>query len=328
MLRIATRRSALARAQSHQTGQLLAARAGTEFTLVAMATTGDLQSDRAIGEFDVKGLFVDTIRAALRAGDVDLAIHSYKDLPSDPVAGLVIGAVPEREDPRDLLVTRDGRGLAALAATATVGTSSERRRVQLLRARPSLQVLAVRGNLDTRLRKVADGEYDAVVVAFAGLRRLYVPEADGGVGALGLPLKAVPLEAGEVLSAPAQGALAVECRQQDEVALAACAQIDHDATHRTVRAERAFLRRLGGGCLAPVGALATLSPAQGGQRLELLGMLGDPGRRRVLRMSDTGPEDQPEALGASLADQMVAAGGAELLDAITAARASAPETHP
>lgn len=326
MLRIATRRSALARAQSYQTGRLLAARAGTEFTLVPMSTTGDLEPDRAIGAFDAKGLFVDTIRAALLAGDVDLAIHSYKDLPSDPVAGLTVAAVPEREDPRDLLVTRDGASLATLAGTATVGTSSERRRVQLLRARPSLQVLAVRGNLDTRLRKVADGEYDAVVVAFAGLRRLYVPEADGGVGALGLACKAVPLESGEVLPAPAQGALAVECRADDAVALAACRQIDHEATRRAVRAERAFLARLGGGCLAPVGALATLTA--GGRELGLLGMLGDPARRRVLRMSDTGPADQAEQLGSSLADQMVAAGGAALLDSIAATRASAPETHP
>lgn len=323
LLRIATRRSALARAQAFQTARLIADRAGVECTLVPMATTGDLSPERAIGAFDSKGLFVDTIRRALLDGEVDLAVHSYKDLPSDPVPGLVVGAVPPREDPRDVLVTRDGRSLATLDAIATVGTSSERRRVQLQRAKPGLQVLPVRGNLDTRLRKVADGELDAVVVAFAGLRRLYVDESAGGVGALGLPLKAVPLEPGEVLSAPAQGALAVECRAGDDAARTACAEVDHAATHRAVRAERAFLARLGGGCLAPVGALAT---AAGGERLQLLGLLADPGRRRVLRMSDTGTD--PERLGASLADELIAAGGDAMRDAIAATRRSAPETHP
>lgn len=282
-----------------------------------MATTGDLAPDRAIGEFDAKGLFVDTIRAALLAGEVDLAIHSYKDLPSEPVDGLVIGAVPVREDPRDVLVTRDGHGLADLPAIATVGTSSERRRVQLLRAKPGLQVLPVRGNLDTRLRKAADGELDAVVVAFAGLRRLYVAESDGGVGPLGLPLKAVALEPGEVLPAPAQGALAVECRAGDETALAACAAIDDAVTRAVVHAERAFLTRLGGGCMAPVGALATVTDRGA---LRLLGMLGDPARRQVVRVSDEGPYDQPEQLGESVADQVVAGGGAAMLAAIAAAR--------
>ncbi|HVM15052.1 MAG TPA: hydroxymethylbilane synthase [Egibacteraceae bacterium] len=325
MLRIATRRSALARAQAFQTGRLITEHTGAEFALVPMATTGDLSPERAIGAFDTKGLFVDTIRRALLDGEVELAVHSYKDLPSDEVAGLVVGAVPAREDPRDVLVTRRGHGLATLPAIATVGTSSERRRVQLLRSKPGLQVLPVRGNLDTRLRKVADGELDAVVVAFAGLRRLYVPEEAGGVGALGLPLRAVALEPGEVLSAPAQGTLAVECRADDADALAICRQIDDEAAHRAVRAERAFLARLGGGCLAPVGALATLT---GLGALELLGMLADPVRRRVLRLSDTGPYDQPERLGESLADQAVAAGGAAMLESIEATRRSAPGTHP
>lgn len=325
MLRIATRRSALARAQSFQTGALLGHRTGAAWELVPMATTGDLSPERAIGAFDSKGLFVDTIRQALLDGEVDLAVHSYKDLPSDAVAGLVIGAVPAREDPRDVLVTRDGHSLATLPAIATVGTSSERRRLQLLRAKPGLQVLPVRGNLDTRLRKVADGEFDAVVVAFAGLRRLYVAEEAGGVGPLGLPLKAVPLEPGEVLSSPAQGALAVECRAGDTDALAVCRQLDDTPTHRAVRAERAFLSRLGGGCLAPVGALCTLTGVGG---LSLTGMLADPVNRRVLRLSDAGPYDRPEELGASLADQAVAAGGAAALESIEATRRSAPGTHP
>lgn len=325
MLRIATRRSALARAQSYQFGLLLRERLGVEFELVAMATTGDLSPERAIGDFDSKGLFVDTIRQALLSGDADLAVHSYKDLPSVAVPGLVVAAVPEREDPRDVLVTRDGHTLATLPAIATVGTSSERRRLQLLRAKPGLQVLAIRGNLDTRLRKVADGQFDALVLAHAGLRRLYVAQEAGGVGALGLPLKAVALEPGECLSAAGQGALAVECRADDGDVLALCEQVDHTPTQRAVRAERAFLSRLGGGCLAPVGALATRS---GGGGLELIGMLADPVRRRVLRLSEAGSYDEPEQLGTSLADQAIATGGADMLAAIEGTRRSAPGTHP
>ncbi len=245
-LRIATRRSALARAQAYQTGRLLELRTGRPFELVPMATSGDLHKDVPIGEVDVKGMFVDTLRRAVRDGDCDLAVHSYKDLPTDPVPGLVIGAVPDRADPRDVLVTRDGRSLAMLDPIATVGTSSERRRLQLLRAKPGLQVLPLRGNLDTRLRKVADREYDAIVVALAGLQRLYVPESAGGVGALGLPLTAAPLEPGELLSAPAQGALALECREGDEDALLACKAVHSAPTERMVRAERALLAAVGG----------------------------------------------------------------------------------
>src|SRR5687768_11389634 len=206
-----------------------------------MATSGDLAVDIPVDQVDVKGMFVDTIRAAVLNGDCDLAIHSYKDLPTDQQPGLVIGAVPEREDPRDILISRDGYALSTLPAVATVGTSSERRRLQLLRAKPALQVLPIRGNLDTRLRKVADGEYDAVVVAYAGLRRLYAPKEAMGLGPLGLPLKAAPLEPGECLPAAAQGALAVECRSDDDRVLGLVRQIDHIPTRRTVAAERALL---------------------------------------------------------------------------------------
>ena len=210
MLRIATRRSALARAQASQAGRDLAERTGEDFELVPLATSGDLAPTRAVTDFDTKGLFVDALREAVLVGDCDLAVHSGKDLPTEAVEGLVVGAVPRRADPRDVLVTRDGHALADLPATAIVGTSSERRRLQLLRVKPALQVLAVRGNLDTRLRKVADGELDGVVVAAAGLQRLYVPEGEGGIGPFELPLHAYVLEPGECLPAAAQGALAVE----------------------------------------------------------------------------------------------------------------------
>lgn len=323
MLRIATRRSALARAQAFQTGELLRARSGEPFELVPLATTGDLHPDRAVGDFDTKGLFVDAIRAAVLDGDCDIAVHSYKDLPSEPVGGLVVAAVPPREDPRDLLVTRDGAVLATLADTATVGTSSQRRRLQLLRARPGLSILPLRGNLDTRLRRVADGELDAVVVAYAGLRRLYRPEAEGGAGALGLPLAAAPLEPGECLPAAAQGALALECRAGDERVRGLLAGIDDAAAHAAVRAERAFLDALGGGCLAPVGALATT--AEPGA-LELAGALADPIHRRVLRQSHRGPRSAPEALGRELAARMIDAGGDAMLESIAKVRRRTGDT--
>jgi len=306
VIRIATRRSALAQAQAFQTGRLLQRRTGEPFELVPMATSGDLAVDVPVEQVDVKGMFVDTIRNAVLTGDCDVAIHSYKDLPTEAVPGLVVAAVPEREDPRDILISRDGYALATLPALATVGTSSQRRRLQLLRAKPGLQVLPIRGNLDTRLRKVADGEYDAVVVAYAGLRRLYAPKEAMGLGPLGLPLKAAPLEPGECLPAAAQGALAVECRLDDERALSLCRQVDHVPTRRAVAAERAMLDAIGGGCLAAVGALASATPTGG---LELLGLAGDPDRRRVVRLSWQGSLDRPEELGRQLAEELRSALG-------------------
>lgn len=320
MIRIATRRSALARAQAHQLGMLITERTGIDFELVPMATTGDLHPDRAVGDFTTKGLFVDSIREAVRSRDCDLAVHSYKDLPTDPVDGLSIAAVPLRADPRDALVTREGLGLAALPHLAVIGTSSERRRLQLLQANPDLRVQPVRGNLDTRLRKVADGDLDAVVVAMAGLGRLYVAESMGGVGALGLPLATTALQPEECLPAPAQGALAVEARSDDGEASALCALIDDEPTARCVRAERAFLEAFGGGCLAPIGALATLTDSGA---LELAGMIGDPVDRRVLRGRLDGLRDAPEQAGRDLAADLLERGGRELLDSIRRVREAA-----
>lgn len=300
-LRIATRRSALARAQAFQVGALLTQRTGVAVELVPLATTGDAHPDTAITAFDRKGLFVDTIRSAVLEGDCHLAVHSHKDLPTDPADGLVVAAVPAREDPRDALVSRDGHALATLPPTAIVGTSSERRRLQLLRVKPGLQVLPVRGNVDTRLRKVADGEHDAVVVALAGLKRLYRPEREGGVGPLGLPLTLAPLEPGEMVPAPAQGALALECRADDARTIGLLETVDHLPTRRAVTAERAFLAALGAGCTTPAGALCALTGIGG---LEVIGLLGDPATRRVLRRSIAGGFDQAEQLGRDLAEEM------------------------
>ncbi|MGI9018642.1 MAG: hydroxymethylbilane synthase [Euzebya sp.] len=301
MIRIATRRSALARAQAHQTGVRITQRTGQPFELIPMSSTGDDHPEKRIDSFDVKGLFVDKIRQAVLSGDCHVAVHSYKDLPSEPQPELTVAAVPGREDPRDILVTREGSAFSTLAADAVVGTSSERRRLQLLRVKPGLQILPLRGNLDTRLRKVADGEYDAVVVALAGLKRLYTSPERGGVGPLDLPLKAVPLEPGEMVPAPAQGAIAIECRSDDARTLSLLEAVDHLPSRRAVETERAFLASLGAGCTTPVGALCTLTGLGG---LELLGMLGDPKNRRVLRLSTTGGFDQGVQIGQELGLEM------------------------
>lgn len=312
MIRIATRRSALAVAQAHQTGVRITERTGQPFELVPMSSTGDDHPDVAIATLvgpggDSKGLFVDRIRQAVLAGDCHVAVHSCKDLPTQAHPELVIGAIPGREDPRDLLVTRDGRTFANLGATAVIGTSSERRKLQLLRVKPGLQVLPLRGNLDTRLRKVAEGQYDAVVVALAGVKRLYTAPERGGLGPLDLPLRAVPLEPGEMVPAPAQGAIAIECRADDARTRSLLEAVDHLPSRKAVETERAFLAALGAGCTTPAGALCTLTGLGG---LELLGMLGDPRNRRVLRLSTAGGFDQGVQIGTELGEEMRDALGA------------------
>ncbi len=301
MIRIATRRSALARAQAHQTGVRITERTGQPFELVPMSSTGDDHPERRIEAFDVKGLFVDQVREAVLSGECHVAVHSYKDVPTESHPNLVIAAIPGREDPRDLLVSRNGVTFSTLPANAIVGTSSERRRLQLLRVKPGLQVLPLRGNLDTRLGKVAAGEYDAVVVALAGVKRLYTAPEKGGVGPLDLPLGAVALEAGEMVPAPAQGAIAIECRADDARTRSTLEAVDHMPSRKAVETERAFLAALGAGCTTPIGALCSLTGLGG---LELLGMLGDPRNRRVLRLSTTGGFDQGIEIGTRLGHEM------------------------
>lgn len=305
MIRLATRRSALAVAQSTQTAQLITQRTGQQVELVPMSSTGDDNPDARIDTLvaggDVKGLFVDSIRRAVLEGDCDIAVHSYKDVPTEPHPELTVAAIPGREDPRDLLVSPQGWTFAALPAGAMIGTSSERRKLQLLRVKPGLQVLPIRGNLDTRLRKVVDGEFQAVVVALAGLKRLYTSPERGGVGPLDLPLAAVALEPGEMVPAPAQGALAIECRADDARTIGLLEAIDHLPSRRAVTTERAFLAALGAGCTTPVGALCSLTGMGG---LELVGMLGDERNRRVLRQSTMGGFDQGEEIGRRLAGEM------------------------
>lgn len=285
-----------------------------------MATTGDTHPDRAVETFDSKGLFVDATREAVLAGDCDLVVHSYKDLPSAPADGLVIAAVPRRADPRDVLVTREGHRLAALprgGMPVTIGTSSARRRAQLQKARRDLLVQPLRGNLDTRLRKVADGEVTGVVVALAGLVRLQPS---------GYPVRAVPMEPGECLQAPAQGALAVECRTDDAVTRKALRRLDHADTRTCVAAEREMLLHLGGGCTAPIGAAATFvrGSEPGARRIELLGMLSDPNGTHLYRASHQAADSEPELLGRTLAATLLAASEGVLRPAYQPGPSGAP----
>jgi hydroxymethylbilane synthase len=310
--RVATRRSNLARVQAQQVADALAEATGRPAQLVPMSTTGDEHPDRAIEAFDSKGLFVDRTRQAVLEGDCHVVVHSYKDLPTEPADGLAIGAVPRRVDPRDCLVTRDGLRLAEIPRSRpfTIGTSSPRRRAQLQKARRDVLVQPIRGNLETRLRKVEHGEVDAVVIALAGLLR---------ARPTGFELTVVPLEHGEVLHAPAQGALAIECRTGDAATRKALRRLDHATTRAEVAAERELLTQLQGGCTAPIGAHAKLLPGPSGQdRLELLGMLSDPSGTRLYRASHETGADEPRLLGRVMAATLLEAGGMEVLERLRA----------
>jgi hydroxymethylbilane synthase len=295
-LRIGTRPSALAVAQSGLVAERLRA-AGHPAELVTVATPGD-RSSAPIPQLGV-GVFVSALRDALAAGEVDVAVHSYKDLPTAPDPRLALAAVPSREDPRDALVARDGLVLGALPPGSTVGTGSPRRTAQLDALGLGLRVVPIRGNVDTRLRKVAEGELDAVVVAAAGLRRLgRVDEATELLDPL------------QMLPAPAQGALAVECRVQDRDLAAVLLQVLDDPDARAaVTAERAVLAALEAGCSAPVGALADVvsdvdDEGHAADRILLRAVVGtaDGG---LLRASATGDLDDAEKLGAALATDLL-----------------------
>jgi len=286
-LRAATRGSALAR---WQTDHVLSLLGGGQ--AVVVETMGDRNRDVPIHEIGGRGVFVKEVQAAVLDGRADIAVHSAKDLPSQPTDGLVIGAFPERADPRDALV---GSTLAALAPGAVVATGSVRRKAQLAALRPDLTFAELRGNIDTRLGKAAG--FDAIVVAVAALSRLGHADRVDEI-----------LDPWTMLPQVGQGALAVECRAEDAKTLAALAAIDHVTTRQAVTAERAFLARLGGGCDLPVGALATYGE-DAGVRLEAL--MASLDGHIVLRAALTG--DDPEAVGHEVAQSLLDDAGADEL---------------
>jgi hydroxymethylbilane synthase len=310
MIRIATRGSALALWQaSWVRDRLLADDAALTVELLVLKTRGDKILDRALSEVGGKGLFVKEIEEALLDGRADVAVHSMKDLPAELADGLLLGAVPPREDARDALVVAPhliaaaARDVAALPSGARVGTSSLRRLCQLKARRSDLEIVPLRGNVDTRLRKVEAGELDAIVLACAGLKRL--GHADRITAALSVE---------ESLPAIGQGALALECRVDDPETRARLHKLDDRASARAVTAERAFLRRLQGDCKTPLAAHARLD----GARLTLDGLVGAPDGSKLLRRSLEGGADDGESIGRALAEELLAAGADRLLAFTTA----------
>jgi hydroxymethylbilane synthase len=276
---------------------------GLTVELIEVVTEGD-RSAQAVTELGGTGVFVTEIRKQLLAGGVDVAVHSLKDLPTAAPDGIALAAVPSREDPRDALVARDGLLLAELPAGTTVGTGSPRRAAQLRALGLELDVVPIRGNVDTRLAKVADGELDAVVLAAAGLRRLGRIEEASEL-----------IDPGQMLPAPGQGALAVECRADDAALIEQLRLLLDDAESRAaVTAERTLLGHLEAGCTAPVGALADVAVDEDGTgEIYLRAVVAELDGGRAIRLSITGSLQDPEGIGHRLAEDLLEAGAADLI---------------
>ncbi len=319
---LGTRGSKLALAQS----EMIAAHLRTLHTdltveLRVISTRGDRVLDVALSAVGDKGLFVKELEQALLEHEVDLCVHSCKDLPSQLPDGLTLAAFPQRVDPRDVLVlpqaalASDQKGampqgsLNVLPNGAVVGTSSLRRACQLRALRPDLELRDVRGNVDTRLRKLAEGQYAALVLAGAGLGRLGLLRPDGSLSSDGVDFVAYPLEPTVMLPAVAQGTLAIECRADDAATLALLAPLDHPASRAAALAERACLRRLEGGCQVPIAAYATLSDAT----LQIVGLVGSLDGTTLVRAEQAGAVAAAEALGTALAEALIARGAGAIL---------------
>jgi hydroxymethylbilane synthase len=312
-VRIASRRSPLAVAQTDLVRQFLSAVIGIgpddvadAFPVETFVTTGDRLLNPSLSEIGGKGLFTKEIEIALLDGAADIAVHSMKDMPATNPPGLVIAAVPRREDPHDAFVTLDGRSLDDMPAGARIGTSSTRRAAQLRRARPDLVVVPFRGNVQTRLRKLEAGEADATFLAEAGLRRLGRDD-----------VKRVVMPAGQMLPALGQGTLCVQCRAEDAEAQALCARIDDLDTALANAAERAVIEALGGSCKTPIAGLATAADGHVSLRAEIL----TPDGTRAVQAVDAGPVEAPThaqqldraaAIGVGVANRLREAAGPDL----------------
>ena len=299
---LGTRASALARAQTESVVALLTAAwpdLDTETKVISTAGDRTQASGEPLPEIGGKGLFTSELERALREGDIDLAVHSLKDLPTEGSEGVVVGAVSARDDVRDCVVARDHGSLADLPSDAVVGTSSLRRSAQLRALRFDLDVRSIRGNVDTRIEKVRAGDYDAVVLAAAGIRRLGLEQA-----------VTQWLEPDTMLPAPGQGALAIQCRADDDAILALLSEVDQPRARAETTAEREFLRVLGAGCAAPVAALATSTTTP---RVRLQGLVAAVDGTRMVRVEGEG---EPHAIGEQLAVEALAAGADRILAAI------------
>jgi hydroxymethylbilane synthase len=296
-IRVGTRGSVLARTQTQTVADALAA--PTE--IVHIVTAGD-RSAAPVEQIGGTGIFVSALRDALRRNEIDVAVHSYKDLPTAPAEGIVIAAVPAREDPRDALVARDGLTLGELPTGARVGTGSPRRAAQVRALGLGLELIPLRGNVDTRLRRVAEGAVDVVILAMAGLRRLGRADEVTEV-----------LDPIQVLPAPAQGALAVECRADDLDLINLLSALDDRYTRAAVTAERAMLAALEGGCTAPIAAQAEIADGDSGPEVYLRGSVTALDGSRAVRLSATGPVTDAEGVGRRLAADLMSEGATGLL---------------
>jgi hydroxymethylbilane synthase len=308
-LRLGSRKSPMAIAQSRLVAEMITERTGRRVEIVGVTTLGDV-SRAQLAQIGGTGVFVGALREALLGGEVDLAVHSLKDLPAGPAAGITLAAVPPREDPRDALIARDGAKLADLPAGARIGTGSPRRAAQLLALRGDLRCVPIRGNAGTRLSHVADGELDGVVLACAGLARI------GQAGAI-----TQVFEPDEMLPAPGQGALAVECRDGDPELAVLLAAVNDEASMAAAVAERSLLEALAAGCSAPVGGYAAgpargsggvVPPAQHWQLLMHAAVLSTDGSR-ALRAHGSAPAADARRLGQDLAAELLRRGAAALV---------------
>ncbi len=301
-IRLGTRASLLATTQSRWVGARLTEGLGREVELVEITTDGD-RDLQPLSQLGGTGVFVTALRQALADGRIDLAVHSMKDLPTAPAAGLVVAAIPVREDPRDAVVARDGLTLGELPAGSRVGTGAPRRAAQLLALGLGLEITDIRGNVDTRIRKLREGAYDAVILARAGLAR--IGRLDDVTEVLD-PLQMLP--------APGQGALAVEMREGDDLTRDV-AVIDDARTRAAVTAERAVLATLEGGCTAPIGVLAEVVEGDEGDELWVRAAALSPDGSLAVRMSATGDPADATGVGNRLAEQMLDEGAGQLTDA-------------
>jgi hydroxymethylbilane synthase len=292
-LKIGTRRSRLALAQAEEVRRSLAVH-GVSVEIVPMRTSGDEGATAGDSPQGLKGLWIDTILDALDNEDIDLAVHSAKDLPAEEDDGFVIAAVPARADPWDVLITREP---GALPEGAAIGTSALRRQAQLLAGFPGVTVRDLRGNVETRLRKLAEGEVDAAVLAAAGLARLGLA-----------PDHALPLPLTVMVPAPGQGCLALQCRDDDAHTRDLLAPLDHAASHAALDAERSVMWRLGGGCALPLGAYA--EPIEGG--LRLTAVIAVPDGSEILRVERSA--ETPEGVAALVAKDLIEGGAEQILD--------------
>ncbi|WP_256756732.1 hydroxymethylbilane synthase [Cohnella sp. WQ 127256] len=302
---VGSRQSTLALTQTNQTVQLLkdiCSRENLAFTFEVkpIITRGDRILDVTLSKVGGKGLFVKEIEEALLTSEIDLAIHSMKDMPFELPVGLVIGAVPQREDPRDCLISREGKSLAELPEGARVGTSSLRRAAQLQAHRPDLRIESIRGNIDTRLRKLTEEGLDAILLAAAGLHRM------------GWKDRITEYLTPEVcLPAVGQGALAIECRDNDPEVLHLLGLLNDTATERTVAAERRLLGLLNGGCQVPIGAYARLDTEASDSTMALIGLVSSPDGTRLLRETATGTD--PHIVGSEVAQALLHRGAGNIL---------------